>query len=452
LIAVLTATAIGFGCAATAHGAAADLKLLKPDTPRTKVATFSGTASLDPGDSSTVVVNVYSGPAATGTPIQAPSATVKSDGSWSVDASPALLDGTYTAEATQLLNGNVTPTKSAPPRTFTIDVTAPAPTITAPDASTTDTTPGLKGGAGTATGDLPEVNVKIYAGSTPSGAVVQELKPMSSTGSWSAAAAEMRIDTYTAQATQSDDLGNVGTSPAHTFTITTPSAPAPPPPPPPNLPPTASFVALPGSPLTGDQLTVVSTSSDPDGPIASYAWDLNGDGIFRDGSGSVAQTSFATPGPHTVSLRVTDAGGAGAVSSQRITVSARPLPALQLLSPFPVVRIAGRATGLGVNLRLVSAEAPAGSRVTLTCRGRTCPRRSETRVAPGSASVGRLRVVTFPRFARSLRSGVVLEIRVTKSGRIGKYTRFVIQRNRAPRRSDSCLLPGGSAPKACPAS
>ncbi|HEV7460093.1 MAG TPA: hypothetical protein VGN78_06130, partial [Solirubrobacteraceae bacterium] len=169
-------------------------------------------------------------------------------------------------------------------------------------------------------------------------------------------------------------------------------------------------------------------------------------------SGSVAQTSFATPGSHTVSLRVTDAGGAGAVSSQRITVSARPLPALQLLSPFPVVRIAGRATGLGVNLRLVSAEAPAGSRVTLTCRGRTCPRRSETRVAPGSASVGRLRVVTFPRFARSLRSGVVLEIRVTKSGRIGKYTRFVIQRNRAPRRSDSCLLPGGSAPKACPAS
>jgi hypothetical protein len=60
--------------------------------------------------------------------------------------------------------------------------------------------------------------------------------------------------------------------------------------------------------------------------------------------------------------------------------------------------------------------------------------------------------VSFPRFAHSLRAGIVLEIRVTRPDRIGKYTRFTVRRNSAPRRTDSCLMPGSSAPKACPAS
>ena len=156
-------------------------------------------------------------------------------------------------------------------------------------------------------------------------------------------------------------------------------------------------------------------------------------------------------GPHTVSLRVTDGAGAVAVTSETITVAPRPRPPLQVLSPFPVVRIAGRATRRGVNLRLVTAEAPAGSSVSLSCRGRGCPRKRETRIAPVRGGGG-LRLVSFPHFARSLRAGIVLEIRVTKLGQVGKYTRFVIRRNRAPRRTDSCLMPGRSTPKPCPVS
>jgi hypothetical protein len=153
-----------------------------------------------------------------------------------------------------------------------------------------------------------------------------------------------------------------------------------------------------------------------------------------------------------VSLRVMDAGGASAVTSQTIMVALRPRPAPQLLTPFPIVRIAGRATSTGVKLRLLTAEAPAGSTVALTCRGRGCPRARERRVAPGRAGSASLRLVSFPRFAHSLRSGVVLEIRVTRTGRIGKYTRFIVRRNKAPRRTDSCLMPGVSSPKRCPAS
>src|SRR5262245_10314534 len=72
-----------------------------------------------------------------------------------------------------------------------------------------------------------------------------------------------------------------------------------------NQPPVASFDYSPASPKTGDQITFTSSSSDPDGSIASYAWDTNNDGVFDDGTGSSVPTSFATPGNHTVKLQVT---------------------------------------------------------------------------------------------------------------------------------------------------
>ncbi len=347
--------------------------------------------------------------------------------------------------------GNTEPAPATEDASTVLDTHAPTVTLAEPTdgAVTTDTTPGLSGAAGDATEDSATVTVTIHTGSTTAGGVAQTVTTTRSGSTWSAAAAALPTGTYTAQAAQVDAAGNLGASAAHTFTITTPAAP---PPPPANVPPTASFVAVPGSPLTGETVTFVSTSADPDGPIASLAWDLDGDGGFADAAGASARTSFATAGTHRVSLRVTDAGGASAIASQTIKVASPPPPAPQLLSPFPIVRIAGRATRSGVKLRLLAAEAPSGSRVLLSCRGRSCPRARESRVAPGRAGSARLRLVSFPRFARSLRAGVVLEVRVTRSGRIGKYTRFIVRRNRAPQRTDSCLMPGASTPKACPAS
>jgi PKD repeat protein len=74
-----------------------------------------------------------------------------------------------------------------------------------------------------------------------------------------------------------------------------------------NQPPTAN----PGGPYTGEVGTAVSFdgtgSSDPDGTVASYAWDF-GDGAT--GTGATPSHTYATAGSFTVSLTVTDDDGA----------------------------------------------------------------------------------------------------------------------------------------------
>jgi hypothetical protein len=88
-----------------------------------------------------------------------------------------------------------------------------------------------------------------------------------------------------------------------------------------NQPPNASFTYSPASPRVRDNVTFTSTSSDPDGSIASQAWDLDNDGQFDDGTGGTASRSFDKKGSYVVRLRVTDDQGAAAVASRTITVS-----------------------------------------------------------------------------------------------------------------------------------
>jgi hypothetical protein len=214
--------------------------------------------------------------------------------------------------------------------------------------------------------------------------------------------------------------------------------------------PVASFSWFPSSPHIGERVSLASNSTDVDSPITASAWDLAGNGPFVPGS-SVLTTTFATPGSHTVRLRVTDATGLTNVATQRIQVSAAPL---FLMQPFPVVRIAGSDSALGVTLRLVAVQAPIGAHITVTCRGHGCPTRSVSAIAVASKKKrgGPAAVVAFRRFERSLRAGVTLEIRITKAGQIGKYTGFTIRRGKLPVRVDMCLSPGASQPMVCPSS
>ncbi|MBO1031371.1 PKD domain-containing protein, partial [Tessaracoccus sp. SD287] len=85
---------------------------------------------------------------------------------------------------------------------------------------------------------------------------------------------------------------------------------------PPNQPPTAQFTA------TTDGRTVSvngSASSDPDGTIASFAWDF---GDSSTGTGATATHTYAAAGTYTVTLTVTDNKGTQTSISQPVAVSA----------------------------------------------------------------------------------------------------------------------------------
>jgi hypothetical protein len=80
--------------------------------------TFRGSAGQASGDSDQVTVRLYTGPEATGTPVQTRTATRQPDGAWSLDADPALENGSYTARAEQAdAAGNA---GRSSPHTFTV--------------------------------------------------------------------------------------------------------------------------------------------------------------------------------------------------------------------------------------------------------------------------------------------------------------------------------------------
>jgi PKD repeat protein len=115
--------------------------------------------------------------------------------------------------------------------------------------------------------------------------------------------------TYTVTLTVRDDDGATGQISRSVTTVA----------PPPNVAPTAAFTAG----MTGRALTVDgSGSSDPDGSIASYAWDF-GDGTR--GTGATAAHSYAQGGQYTVRLTVTDDDGATGTSSRVVTATNDPV-------------------------------------------------------------------------------------------------------------------------------
>jgi hypothetical protein len=257
-----------------------------------------------------------------------------------------------------------------------------------------------------------------------------------------------RRGTYTARAVQLQQEGekpNPGDSSPVTFTLT--AAPAHPVGP--SQPPTAAFTWFPGAPAVGQSVVLVSSSTDLSSPITGFAWDLLGTGPFGPG-GPVISTSFSSAGDHTVRLQVVDARGAASTVSKTIPVSAQPL---QLMQPFPIVRIAGVKTSFGVRLSVLSVQSPVGARVTVTCKGRACSKlKPQSRVAIASAHTHVSSVVlAFKGFERSYRAGVTLQIRVFAAGEIGKYTSFTIHRRALPTREDLCVSALDPHPIPCPA-
>jgi PKD repeat protein len=103
-----------------------------------------------------------------------------------------------------------------------------------------------------------------------------------------------------------------------------------------NRSPHSAISSSPGSPSTGDAVTFDgSGSSDEDGSIQDYKWDLDGDGSYETDTGNSAQASrsYARPGTYTVGLRVTDEDGASDDSTAQVQVANRSPRAVIALSP-----------------------------------------------------------------------------------------------------------------------
>jgi PKD domain len=208
-----------------------------------------------------------------------------------------------------------------------------------------------------------------------------------------------------------------------------------------NRHPLAGFDYSPADPVAGEPVTLTSTSFDFDGPIVGESWALDSPTVFGDGSGMSVTRTWPRAGVYPVSLRVTDRDGATADSTRWIPVHHK---TLKLLSPFPVVRLAGRIGKTGTRVSSLVVQAPRGARVSLRCSGRSCPYRRASALAAGN--------VRFRRLQRFLRAGTVLQVSVTKPGTIGKYSRFRIRRGAAPARVDRCIKAGAKKPVRCPSS
>lgn len=99
--------------------------------------------------------------------------------------------------------------------------------------------------------------------------------------------------------------------------------------------PHPSFAVSNLNPLTGVPVTFTNTSTaDPGYTVTGWAWDLGGDGSFSDGNGAVVARSFATPGNHTVRLKVVSQPGGGSGTAEvTLHVGDRPPVAGFRLSP-----------------------------------------------------------------------------------------------------------------------
>jgi hypothetical protein len=177
--------------------------------------TFTGTAS----DTTPVVVSIFAGSKASGTPVS--TATAKTTGgSWTSEAAaPVLVEGSYTAVASQASSlGNAAGTSS--PVSFTVHTASPTVKLNQPVSPSNDQTPSFSGTAS----DTTSVVVRVYE--EPAHLEVSKATATVAGGKWSSSAVKPALSsgkhTYTALASQASSLGNPpGTSNQVTFSIDT---------------------------------------------------------------------------------------------------------------------------------------------------------------------------------------------------------------------------------------
>jgi PKD repeat protein len=284
--------------------------------------------------------------------------------------------------------------------------------------------------------------------------------------------------TYTVEATAKDAAGQTATD-TGTVTVAAPPAPA-------NHAPTISFAYL----TSGLSASFAATAGDVDGDPVTVTWQF-GDGSAA-ATGAQVTHDFAKAGTYTVTVTARDSKGATGTAQASVTVVDPPAgqpqataptpdppatsttppaagtpatgfsttststgvpttaaptvpPGMRRMSPFPVIRVAGRFVGRATLLTVVSVRAGRTARILVRCTGRGCPYAART-YRRSRLSSGRVRTLE----GRRLQPGARLELRVLQPGRIGKRTVLRFADRKAPRRTDGCVTPAGK-PVRCPA-
>jgi PKD domain len=233
--------------------------------------------------------------------------------------------------------------------------------------------------------------------------------------------------------------------------------------------------------------TFTSATTDADNDVVALKWDLNGDGTFGEATGEVAKAVYLTPGDYTVGLQATDSGRVRSTAFHTVSVNGPPspteptggppgstpvipipAPGAAPLAPLPPaapaatgpaagarknvkvkavpgvrVRIAGIVTGGLTRITELVVIAPRGGRVAARCHGGGCPKQALQRPMPAS---GRMRLHALE---RSLRAGARIVVSVAKQGYATKRVTLRVRRGRAPRRTQSCIVPGAKKAGRC---
>jgi hypothetical protein len=179
----------------------------------TAVPTFRGAAGLAPGDLAAINIRLFRGVTAEGDALESLTTRRDDGGGFSVAASVALSEGTYTARVEQRDQaGNVGTTAV----TFTVDLTPPVVTLTSPKArSQTTEKPTFSGFAGTLAGDLTTVTLTVSphqaAASIPPVETLTARRD--DNGSWTVDSRALPPgDWYGAIVTQADEAGHTGSA------------------------------------------------------------------------------------------------------------------------------------------------------------------------------------------------------------------------------------------------
>ena len=226
-------------------------------------------------------------------------------GSFGVCSDPAgLVDGehTFQAKATTNGGGDVDPSPAA--YTWTVDGTAPVPfALGSPAAgATTDPNPTFTWDA-TSDATTTVTRYELWLDGAKTGAV----------SCCSAQLGALHDGPHTWQIRAVDTAGNVRASEERAFNV--------------SAAPTAVFSIAPTRALVGRNVSFdASKSTDSNGTIVNYAWDLDGNGSYETDGGSAPTmvTTYAKPQTVNVGLRVTDNDGVTGTAVGTVVISSQP--------------------------------------------------------------------------------------------------------------------------------